>query len=257
MAYQLPDLRIGAALEAMLERLERRKANGDFEYQSAVDTDPFAALIEMSQYGLGTLSEWWEAFEGRRRWQKAMTNELGDLQQDIIGNIPGWCSNHPEHDTDVQPDVVGSFGSQGIIAEVKNKYNTMNDGAGKSVYDKLAASLDTKPEYDGFVAVVIQFIRPQNSRLRWRQYCPGDRPARDDIVVMGGRAFYALATDPHGRGINRGVQATDSMTGWDSWSGIDQMAEQFFSAIEARIDSHGLASVRQAFTDQVTSSLRS
>jgi hypothetical protein len=47
------------------------------------------------------------------------------------------------------------------------------------------------------------------------------------------------------------------MADWESWSSVDQMAEQFFTAMQARIGSYGLGSFHQAFMDQVTSSLRS
>ena len=200
MSYVLPDLGIGELLDARLDALTHRKALGHFNYQASGDTDPFAAAIEMSEYRLDTFDEWWGTFEGQRLWQKAMTESLGHLQQDIVGRLEGWESNHPEGDRDTKPDLVGCLGDQGIVAEIKNKHNTMNDGGEKSVYDKLASALE-RPEYHGFKGVVILLITPQRSHKLWRPFQPAGRPVHPDIMRVGGRVFYALATDPKGRGI--------------------------------------------------------
>jgi len=189
----------------------------------------------MSEYELETFDEWWDTLEGQRLWQKAMTESLGHCQQDIVGRLDGWKSNHPEGDDDTKPDLVGYFGRQGIVAEIKNKHNTMNDGGEKSVYDKLAGALE-RPEYHGFKGIVILLITPQRSHKLWRPFQPAGRAVHPDIIRMGGRVFYALATDPESRGIAGSITPADRkiMAQWDTWNSIDQMATQFFAALERR-----------------------
>lgn len=254
LSYVLPDLRIGELLDARLDCLAHRKDRGHFNYKASSDTDPFAAAIEMSEYRLDTVDEWWDTFEGQRLWQKAMTESLGHLQQDIVGRLEGWESNHPEGDDETKPDLVGSFGNQGIVAEIKNKWNTMNDGGQKSVYDKLASALE-RPEYHGFKAIVILLITPQLSQKLWRPFQPAGRDVHPNIMRMGGRVFYALATDPQNRGIAGSISPADRkiMAKWDTWDSVDQMANQFFAAVEERSSLRIGSEIR----DMVASSMKS
>ncbi len=66
--------------------------------------------------------EIWYKNETARQAQKTLQNHLGDFHQRILGSVKGWTDMHTggvidliSHDTK-------------IIAEVKNKYNTVSGG---------------------------------------------------------------------------------------------------------------------------------
>jgi len=84
--------------------------------------------------------ETWIINEEMRQFDKTVNNALGIFHQELIGCIPGFKS----YPVGYHYDIKNTSGS--IIGEVKNKYNTMNSSAKKSVYNTLAefAEKDTK-----------------------------------------------------------------------------------------------------------------
>jgi hypothetical protein len=209
-------------------------------------TDPFAAALESALFGLPT-KDAWESLEVHRQKQKNLMNHIGLLHQDLIGGLEGWKSYDAGSD---QPDVVGSRGSQKIIGEVKNKHNTMNARSSEATYDKLAEQL-ASPEYKGYVGVVIQVLgNDQRPGRNWKPFAPGaSRHARNDIVVMSGKVFYAIATDSDKRQINQSVTSTTDMTRWESWGAFKQMATEVFDAITKVTDAATPTWIRQIFED--------
>jgi hypothetical protein len=86
-----------------------------------------------------------------------------------------------------------------IIAEVKNKHNTMNARSALSVYDNLQRHLDYSG--DAITMAYLVEIVPKNPRPYQIQFCPSERgtrrPQRDDILKIDGKSFYAMASgDP-------------------------------------------------------------
>lgn len=188
--------------------------------------DPFAAALETVLNGYGSQGEW-ERAELARRNQKSLMNYLGDAQQKIIGALDG-CQSHPSGSG--HPDVSVVRKSQKLIAEVKNKHNTMNYNSSRETYDELSRHL-SKPEYRDFTAIVVTLIAPA-TEPRIKHFAPGDRTKRDDLLIMSGRVFYALVTDPLCRIPSTTLAESENLTMWPSWSAIDLMAELFFSEVE-------------------------
>ncbi len=208
----------------MFNKLEKFDSANDF---GSNVVDPFAAAIEATIFGHKSENEW-RASELHRQKQKALMNQIGDLQQAIIGRLPGWQSFSAGNE---MPDVVGNRGGQKIIAEVKNKYNTMNSNSAGETYDKLVEFLAEK-RFQGYIAVVVQIIGPTSRENHWKPFAPGkNRKSRGDLFVMGGRPFYAIATDIEARQPGLNVKPTDELEKWDSWKAIDEMAKQLFDSI--------------------------
>lgn len=220
----LPDLRLNDLVAEMLNKLEKFDSANDF---GSNVVDPFAAAIEATIFGHKSENEW-RVSELHRQKQKALMNQIGDLQQAIIGRLPGWQSFPAGAD---MPDVVGNRGGQKIIAEVKNKYNTMNSNSAGETYDKLVEFLSEK-RFQDHVAVVVQIIGPTSQGNHWKSFAPGkNRKNRGDLFVMGGRPFYAIATDTKARQPGLNVKSTDELEKWESWKAIDEMAVQLFDAV--------------------------
>jgi hypothetical protein len=214
----------------LLSKLSRFESVNDFDSNVV---DPFAAAIEAAVFGHENESEW-RISELHRQKQKSLMNQIGNLQQAIIGRLPGWKSFDAGLD---MPDVVGSRGGQKIIAEVKNKYNTMNSNSAAETYDKLVDFL-SRDEFKGYIGVVVQIVGPLPRGVHWKPFAPGKkREERNDLIVMGGRPFYAIATDGKERQPEKDFKSTDSINEWKSWNAIDQMTDEMFSSISRCVGS--------------------
>lgn len=152
--------------------------------------DPFGALFEALGLGM-TLTEWKEK-EKARQVKKTLENKVGIFHQDIIGSANGW----ENLGTGGVVDVVNH--TDRIIAEIKNKYNTMKGNAKKGIYDDLNALInsDDYRDYTGYYVEVI----PKNREGYNKLFTPSDnvthtrRPENELIRQIDGKRFYALAT---------------------------------------------------------------
>ena len=106
--YQATRTLVNAALSAQ-NRVEKNP------YRNVID--PFSAQVDAARQGVST-DEWMEQ-EKSRQIQKAFSNALGDFHQDILGYMPGWDNAGRGGSYDVKNE------SLKVIAEVKNKHNTM------------------------------------------------------------------------------------------------------------------------------------
>ena len=221
----LPNLGIEELIEVLIAQIRV------FDVSSARNrnlVDPFAALIEKFEFGFNSQEDW-EDSEFSRQRQKNLMNKIGDLHQRIIGRLDGWTA----YETGTgMPDNVGNRGSQKMILEVKNKHNTMSDGAKKGAYNSLAEKLSLR-KYQGYIGVVVHVIGPRERNGHfWKPFTSSQCPARDDIIVMNGRTFYAIATDPLMRQPTVDFGPNENLRKWPTWRSIDEMAAQFFEAVE-------------------------
>jgi hypothetical protein len=98
--------------------------------------DPFTLLFEMATFGI-SISEW-EKNEKMRQAQKTLTNRIGNFHQKILGSVKGF--NNLE--TGKIIDLVNL--DLKIIAEVKNKHNTLTATLQATLYDTLEEQVMSK-----------------------------------------------------------------------------------------------------------------
>lgn len=180
--YRATKTLVDAALTA------EKKVDKD-PYRNVVD--PFSALVDAARQHI-SVGDWMEQ-EKSRQIQKAFSNALGDFHQDILGYMPGWENAGRGGSYDVK-----NTGLK-VIAEVKNKHNTMNARSAISVYDNLQRHLDYS-ESQVEKAYLVEIV-PKYPRAYESPFAPSERgtkrPARPDIVKIDGKSFYGLASgDP-------------------------------------------------------------
>jgi Eco47II restriction endonuclease len=175
----------------LLSKLSRFESVNDFDSNVV---DPFAAAIEAAVFGHENESEW-RISELHRQKQKSLMNQIGNLQQAIIGRLPGWKSFDAGFD---MPDVVGSRGGQKIIAEVKNKYNTMNSNSAAETYDKLVDFL-SRDEFKGYIGVVVQIVGPLPRGCPLEAFCAWQEKRGTHRPDCYGRAPFLRNRDRRGR----------------------------------------------------------
>lgn len=154
--------------------------------------DPFAVLFEMAGFGLEP--DVWLTSEKTRQAQKTLQNHVGEFHQRVLGKISGW-----------QDLVVGSVldlvsTERKIVAEIKNKFNTVKGSDRVGIYDAMHALVMPKgQQYRGYTAYYVEVI-PKSAARYDRVFTPPDkttgeqRAANDRIRQIDGASFYALAT---------------------------------------------------------------
>lgn len=156
------------------------------------EADPFSALFECAILGI-TINEWLTTYEARRIRQKTLQNHIGKLHEIAVSCLPDW--NLSDSTADVENSNLK------IIAEIKNKHNTMNSSSALSTYNKLEQLVDGV--YEGFQSYVVQII-PQKSAIPYSlPFQPSDSskkkakkcPAREDIQIIDGESFYTMANN--------------------------------------------------------------
>lgn len=184
--------------------------------QSIIDSgrnkiDPFGVLFEMAGFNM-SFSEW-QCAEQTRQAQKTLTNEVGLFHQRILGSIAGWTNLEKGAVVDLVCD------DRQIVAEVKNKHNTVKGSDKVGVYDVLKAAVATKGhQHFGYTAYYVEII-PKNKKGYNKEFTPSDnqtgiaRQAHERIRIVDGRTFYALA------------------------SGVDDALEQLYDALPTVIES--------------------
>ena len=147
--------------------------------------DPFSALVDAARQKIN-LDTWMEQ-EKTRQTQKGFQNALGDFHQNIIGDLSGWKNEGTGGSIDVRNDSIK------VIAEVKNKYNTVNSNSAKAIYANLANHLQYAEK--GYTAYLVSIL-PGNKKPFNKQWSPNKKTMalRDDIRKIDGRSFYTLAT---------------------------------------------------------------
>lgn len=164
------------------------KSEGKVEknpYKNVID--PFSALVDAARQNI-SIDEWMVQ-EKSRQIQKSFQNAIGDFHQHLLGAIPGWQDAGEGGSYDVINE------KKKIIAEIKNKHNTMNSGTQLAAYDKLAHWIDYGK--DGYTAYVVDIV-PKNPKPYSLPFTPSERKVkrqtRENLLRIDGRSFYALAT---------------------------------------------------------------
>lgn len=151
--------------------------------------DPFSAAFDAFRQKI-TLAQWLEQ-EKSRQIQKTLQNYIGDFHQNIIGEMPGWENLKVGKSIDLRNR------EKKIIAEIKNKYNTMNSSSALAIYDKLQRHLDYDESYKGFTAYCVVII-PKSPRSLNITFHPSERgtnrPERENIRIIDGKSFYEIAS---------------------------------------------------------------
>lgn len=150
--------------------------------------DPFSAVFEAASAGK-SVNEWY-VDEENRQIQKTIQNAVGTFHQKLLGSMPGWQDMNVGGGLDVRS------ASARVIAEVKNKHNTMNSSSAEATYDKLSNWLRYRDK--DFTAYVVKIVPKSPDRFN-RPWTHSAKLAalRENIREIDGYSFYAMTTgDP-------------------------------------------------------------
>ena len=176
-----------AICRSLLQEAKPKKA--ELDYRNVVD--PFSALFDITVNDM-TYDDWIKA-EVRRQQQKSLQNAIGKFHQTVLGAVDGW------EDLGVGNIVDLRNKSRKIVAEVKNKYNTVKGSDKIGVYEELARWRGADKNHRDYTAYYVQILVKNGSFD-----CPftpsdntkaGAKAAPDEkIREIDGRSFYKLVT---------------------------------------------------------------
>jgi len=180
-------MHISAVIEIGIEA----KKNAPKKFHSNV-IDPFGPVFEMAVHTIS--ADDWRKLEITRQIQKTIQNAIGEFHNDILGSVSGWSKLEKGKQVDLVND------DRSIIAEIKNKYNTVSGGKLKDHYDEFHSLVNVKSSiYHGATAYFAQII-PKKPKPFDRCFTPPDKatgkkkPKDAKIREIDGRSFYAKVT---------------------------------------------------------------
>lgn len=179
----------------ILSTAERIMVSSERHFEKNV-IDPFSAMFQMAGFGIGY--KLWHTSETTRQAQKSLQNHVGDFHQNVLGSVKGWHNFGTGNIVDIEcPD-------RKIIAEIKNKFNTVKGANLSDLYDMLEKSVMYKSsKHRGYTAYYVTIIPKKPERFNV-MFTPSDKsigkrkPENEQIRMIDGASFYDLVTGTDG-----------------------------------------------------------
>ena len=154
--------------------------------------DPFAAILEASAFNLDHKT--WKDSELARQCQKTLQNYIGNMHQAILGKVKNW------EDLGVGNVIDLKNKDKKIIAEVKNKHNTVTGGKLADMYYSLDRLVTYKNNnYYGYTIYFVNIVPKKPNRYN-APFTPSDKekgakcPINEKIRIIDGASFFELVT---------------------------------------------------------------
>lgn len=178
-------------VKSVLDAGINRKAETEKNFGKNV-IDPFATIFDAAVSDVD--HETWKKSEVVRQCQKTLTNHIGDLHQKILGSVEGWDNLGVGNEFDLICE------SRQILAEIKNKFNTVSFGKLSGHYYEFENLITPKASrFKGYTAYFVNIIpkKPQRYDI---PFTPSDKSKgmrcvlNEKIREIDGASFYHLVT---------------------------------------------------------------
>ena len=154
--------------------------------------DPFSAMFQIAGFGMDYKS--WTLSEQSRQSQKTLQNHIGEFHQRVLASVTGWENLK----TGNIMDLLSS--EKGILAEIKNKHNTVKGGNLSNLYKSMESQIMPKSSrYKGYTAYYVTIIPKKPGRFDL-PFTPSDKetgkrlPENPKIRIIDGASFYDMVT---------------------------------------------------------------
>lgn len=171
--------------------VKKEKALKDFNKNVI---DPFGAYFEAGAFNINYNT--WVESETIRQCQKTLQNHIGDFHQKLLGCVNGFEDQGVGANSGVDLECK----EKQIVAEIKNKYNTVTGGKLADQYYALERLVMPKNStYKGYTAYFVNIIPKRPERFN-KPFTPSDKdkgtkcPENDQIRIIDGASFYTLVT---------------------------------------------------------------
>lgn len=179
------------SLKHLLDKAHQANTQSEAKFSKNV-IDPFSAFFQMSGFDMD--HETWYLSETSRQAQKTLQNHVGEFHQNILGAVAGWKNMGVGSVIDLVCE------KKKIIAEVKNKYNTLSGSQLAPMYRSLESLVAPKSSiFYGYTAYYVTIIPKKPFRLD-KVFIPSNREKgaketlNESIRHIDGASFYSLVT---------------------------------------------------------------
>ncbi len=191
----ISDEKLTEACNNLILSVRQGQINAEKKFSRNV-CDPFGVAFSMALFDLS--AEEWKNNEINRQLDKALSNAIGLFHQQILGNINGWF----DLQTSNQVDLLNQ--KQKIIADIKNKHNTLNADGLVTLYRKLSEMVNSKTSFfRGYTAYYVMIV-PKSPEGVNNMFFPSDPSTGEHckqdskIRMIDGKRFYDLASGKEG-----------------------------------------------------------
>lgn len=174
----------------LLDKAVEKRLDAEKSFNKNV-IDPFGALFEAPDF---QSHEEWRNSEMARQCQKTIQNHVGTFHQKILGYVNGW----EDLGTGGIVDLINR--EKKIIAESKNKFNTVTGGNLAAMYISLDAQVSPKnSQFKDYTAYFVNIIPKKPERFNI-PFIPSNKETgykcheNQLIRIIDGASFYHLAT---------------------------------------------------------------
>ena len=180
MPAWISDEKLSREIARVQQRARKAWQNAE-ERRARNVIDPFLSLVIASAFGIQDPQELVN-IQNAESALRGLSNALGDFHQRILGSVDGWENHDAGYDIECS--------SRRIVAEVKNKWNTMNASNRYQVESELRMAVRQKSgDWKGYLVLVIP-RRPQ----RYQKIISEGK----NLFEIDGASFYHLVTgDPN------------------------------------------------------------
>jgi Eco47II restriction endonuclease len=185
------DSELEKAVVYLLQIAREAKINASKDINRNV-IDPFSLLFQMSGFGIS--ADEWETAEMNRQAEKTLQNQIGTFHQNILGGVKGWTNLGTGQIIDL------ASAKNNIIAEVKNKYNTISGKDLAGLYKKLDEQVMPKnSKYKSYIAYYVNIIPKKSARFN-KEFTPSDNSTGGRCAInplirqVDGASFYEMVT---------------------------------------------------------------
>ena len=168
--------------EALLKAKDRlmdsaRKAVEEADTRQVKNiVDPFLTLLKAKTFDISKQNEL-EKIQCMESGLRGLSNHVGVFHQQILGSVRGWRNHDAGYDLESE--------EKKIVAEIKNKHNTMNQSNRNQVIADVATAIRQKGRgWCGYIVIVI----PKNAE-RFRR-----EAGKTNVFEIDGASFYHEVT---------------------------------------------------------------
>lgn len=179
------------AVEKLLIIADKSLQRSETDFNKNV-LDPFSAIFQIAGFNIS--HDEWLIAEKTRQAQKSLQNHVGDFHQIILGGVANW----ENLETGQIMDLVNH--DKKIIAEIKNKYNTVKGSDLSGLYQAMENLVSNKySTYKGYTAYYVTIIPKKPTRIN-TIFAPSDKEKgtkfseNPAIRIIDGASFYEIVT---------------------------------------------------------------
>ena len=172
----ISDKDLDKAVNTMVSRVKDSIKKVDKRMETNV-IDPFSSILIASSMKVSSLNVL-QLLQKNASILSSISNSLGFFHQKVLSSFEGWENHDAGYDLENK--------SKRIVAEIKNKHNTMN----ASNKDKVISDLDTAVQQKGkgWKGYLVIIIPKKSGRYNTRL------PVKRDVFETDGNSFYDLVS---------------------------------------------------------------